>query len=138
MLLASAGGRDLLGEDNTVNQMVAMGILKRLGCTTALAKNGREAVDMVAAGTAFDLILMDYMMPVMDGYEATSAIRRQERNVPGGKRNIIVALTANTVTGDRECCLAAGMDDYITKPVTLEALRDTMARLCPELVTMVD
>lgn len=128
----------LLVEDNTVNQMVAMGILKRLGCAATLAKNGREAVELIAAGHTFDLIFMDCMMPVMDGYEATGAIRLRERNNPGAKRNTIVALTANTVAGDRERCLAAGMDDYITKPVTLEQLRDTMARLCPELVAMVD
>ena len=128
----------LLVEDNTVNQMVAMGILKRIGCNPALAKNGREAVDRIAGGEVFDLILMDCMMPIMDGYEATSHIRMHERSRSGVMRNIIIALTANTVSGDREKCLAAGMDDYITKPVTLELVRDVIRKHCPWLATAAD
>lgn len=123
----------LLVEDNTVNQMVAMGILRRLGCRATLAKNGAEAVELLEGGGAFDVIFMDCMMPVMDGYEATSRIRRREGNTPGAKRNVVVALTANTVAGDREKCLAAGMDDYITKPVTLELMRAALRKHRPDL-----
>ncbi|MCD8139052.1 MAG: response regulator [Planctomycetaceae bacterium] len=128
----------LLVEDNNVNQMVAMGILQRLGCNTVLAKNGREAVDLVTSGKHYDIIIMDCLMPVMDGYEATGLIRRFEESEPNGKRRIIVALTANTVAGDRERCLKAGMDDYISKPVTLEQLRDVISQHLPGLVTVVD
>jgi FOG: CheY-like receiver len=77
-------------------------------------------------------------MPVMDGYEATSRIRMHERTVTGTGRNTIIALTANSVAGDKEKCLASGMDGYITKPVTLELLRGAMTRYCPDLVTIVD
>ncbi len=128
----------LLVEDNNVNQMVAMGILKRLGCDTVLAKNGREAVDLVTSGRHFDIIIMDCLMPVMDGYEATGRIREFEKTEGGGKRRTIVALTANTVAGDRERCLEAGMDDYVSKPVTLEQLRDVLGQHLPGLVTVVD
>lgn len=128
----------LLVEDNTVNQMVAMGILKRIGCKPVLARNGLEAVKRIVAGEMFDIIFMDCMMPEMNGYDATSNIRLHEKSLPGMKRNIIVALTANTVAGDREKCLAAGMDDYVTKPVTMDLLREALIKHCPDLVLMVD
>ncbi|MCD8350954.1 MAG: response regulator [Planctomycetaceae bacterium] len=128
----------LLAEDNNVNQMVALGILKRLGCDTVLAKNGREAVELVTSGKHFDIIIMDCLMPVMDGYEATGLIRQFEKNQQDGKHRIIIALTANTVAGDRERCLEAGMDDYASKPVTLEQLRDVISQHLPGLVTVVD
>ncbi len=118
----------LLVEDNTVNQVVQMGILKRLGCSCVLAKNGKEALDRIVAGEEYEYIFMDCMMPVMDGYEATSRIRQHERTHPDQKRHSIIALTANSVAGDKEKCLAAGMDDYLAKPVTLEAVRDMLAR----------
>ncbi len=130
---AQIPARVLLAEDNTVNQMVAMGILKRIGATTVLAKNGQEAVDLVLRGELFDLIFMDCMMPVMDGYHATAMIRLFEKGAPTAKRHTIVALTANNVDGDREKCLAAGMDDYIAKPVSLNQLRETMVKYCGEL-----
>ncbi len=126
--------RVLLAEDNTVNQMVAMGILKRIGATTVLAKNGQEAVDSILRGETFDLILMDCMMPVVDGYHATAMIRLYENGTPGAKRNIIVALTANNVAGDREKCLKSGMDDYIPKPVSMQQLREILVKYCGELV----
>lgn len=88
---------------------------------------------LLEGGGTFDVIFMDCLMPVMDGYEATSRIRMQERNTPGARRNLVVALTANTVTGDREKCLAAGMDDYITKPVTLELMRAALRKHRPDL-----
>ncbi|MCC8107575.1 MAG: response regulator [Planctomycetes bacterium] len=126
----------LLAEDNTVNQMVAMGILKRIGATPVLAKNGQEAVDRVLQGEKFDIILMDCMMPVMDGYQATALIRLYETGTPTATRLPIVAITANSVQGDKEKCLAAGMDDYITKPVTMEILRDALLKFCGELAVM--
>ncbi len=125
--------RVLLAEDNTVNQMVAMGILKRIGATTVLAKNGQEAVDLILQGEVFDLIFMDCMMPLMDGYHATAMIRLYERGTPGAKRHPIVALTANNVEGDRERCLAAGMDEFIAKPASLNQLREIMVKYCGEL-----
>ncbi|MCC8191393.1 MAG: PAS domain-containing protein [Planctomycetes bacterium] len=128
----------LLVEDNTVNQMVEMGILKKIGCHPTLAKNGAEAVERITAGERYDLILMDCIRRVMDGYEATGRIRLIEKTRPGTERNTIVALTANTVAGDKEKCLASGMDDYVTKPVTLEMIREVLFRHCPDRITLVD
>lgn len=124
----------LLVEDNTVNQMVAMGILKRLGCNPVLAKNGVEAVEFINAGKVYDIIIMDCLMPVMDGYEAAGLIRRYEKTHSGIKRNIIVALTANNVPGEMEKCLASGMDGYMAKPITMEIMRDAMLRHLPNHV----
>ena len=105
------GGRVLLAEDNPVNQMVAVGLLKKFGCEVDTAVTGHDAVQL-AARTSYDLILMDCEMPHMDGYEATAEIRRQPRltRVP------IVALTAHAMTEARARCFEAGMDDFITKP----------------------
>ncbi len=114
------GARVLLVEDNAVNQVVAGKNLERLGHSFEVASNGREAVERVRA-CAYDLVLMDCQMPVMDGFEAAAAIRKleAEEGLPGGagRRLPIVALTANAVKGDRERCLAAGMDAYVTKPI---------------------
>ncbi len=101
----------LLVEDNLINQQVAKGILKKLGCFVSLAGNGKEAIQSLQ-DRSFDLIFMDCQMPVVDGYQATMEIRQQEKN-----RGIpIIALTANALSGDREKCLNAGMNDYLTKP----------------------
>lgn len=104
-----------------MNQLVARGLLTRLGCEVDVAANGQEAVRLFAAAR-YDLVLMDCMMPGLDGYEATAEIRRIE---PVGGRTPVVAMTASAMQGDRERCLAAGMDDYLSKPVD----RETLARV---------
>jgi len=120
-------GRVLLAEDNAINVKVARGLLGRLGIAPEVAANGREAVELSAA-TAYDLILMDVQMPEMDGYEATRQIRAREGAMADGRRVPIVALTAHALQSDRERCEAAGMDDYLPKPVRAEALRRILAR----------
>ena len=111
----------LLAEDNPFNQKVAVGLLKRLGCEVAVAANGVEALDL-AAKHDFDLVFMDCQMPEMDGYEATRRIRRLE----GERRTVpIVAMTANALSGDRQACYAAGMDDFLSKPIN-KAMIDEM------------
>jgi diguanylate cyclase (GGDEF)-like protein len=117
--------RVLVAEDNRTNQMVAAGMLAMNGCECEFAANGREAVEAARHGR-FDLILMDCSMPEMDGYEATAHIRNFEE--PLGRRTPIVAMTANTQQGDAEKCLAAGMDDYLAKPITLVELRHKLER----------
>ena len=117
--------RVLIAEDNRTNQMVAAGMLTMNGCECEFAANGCEAVEAARRG-GFDLILMDCSMPEMDGYEATAHIRNFEE--PLGLRTPIVAMTANTQQGDAEKCLAAGMDDYLAKPITLIELRHKLER----------
>ena len=120
----AAGLQILLAEDNAVNQRVARLMLERLGCRVDVAANGREAVEMVSQRN-YDLILMDCQMPEMDGYEATVAIRSHER----GRRIPIVALTANALDRDRERCAAAGMNDFLSKPIRSDELRAVLARI---------
>ena len=119
--------RILLVEDNPVNQRLAVKQLEKLGFEPALAANGREAVDAWAE-TPFDLIFMDVQMPEMDGFEATAEIRRREGLSGANRRVPIVAMTANARPEDREECLAAGMDDHLSKPVTLGDLRAVVDR----------
>ena len=116
----------LLVEDNPINRTVACALLKRMGHTVTSVNNGQEAVCAVAA-QAFDIVLMDCQMPVMDGFEATRRIRQGEAgqaqaNVP------IVAMTANAIVGDRELCLECGMNDYVAKPIKVPLLREAIAR----------
>ncbi|GLQ32180.1 ATP-binding protein [Litoribrevibacter albus] len=114
----------LLVEDNPVNQRVATRILEKLGCTVDLAEDGTKALEMFHHN--YDVILMDCQMPVMDGFEATRNIRAREANL-GGK-NLIIALTANTIEGDKKKCIEAGMDDFIPKPVTMNALEELLSK----------
>jgi two-component system, sensor histidine kinase and response regulator len=117
----------LVAEDNRVNQVVISRMLERLGHTTVLCGNGRDAVAAVGQ-QPFDLVLMDVQMPDMDGFAATEAIRRGEAEHSGSRRLPIVALTAFAMKGDRERCLAAGMDDYLSKPITRAHLAVVLAR----------
>lgn len=105
----------LVAEDNETNQQVILGMLKKIGCTVTLASNGKEVVNVASEGS-YDLILMDCQMPTMDGYQATAEIRRMEVQNEQGHLIPIIALTANALEGDREKCLAAGMNDYLSKP----------------------
>jgi CheY-like chemotaxis protein len=116
--------RILLAEDNTVNQKVALHMLARLGYRADVAANGLEVLDAVRR-QPYDIILMDLQMPEMDGLEAARRIRTL---APAGSRPWIVALTANAMQGDRELCLAAGMDDYISKPIRQADLAAALER----------
>jgi CheY-like chemotaxis protein len=118
-------GKVLLVEDNPVNRTLAVAMLNRLGIEPVEAENGLAALQAMD-GTSFDLVLMDCQMPVMDGFEATRAIRAREHGQLV-TRTPIVAITANALSGDSERCLQAGMDAYLAKPYTLKALRATLA-----------
>ncbi|MBC7951133.1 MAG: response regulator [Rhodospirillaceae bacterium] len=116
----------LLAEDNAINQMVARGFLQRAGHHVIVANNGAEAVELVSAGGGFDLVLMDMQMPEMDGLEATRAIRA----MAGRAATLpIIALTANAMQSDEERCRAAGMNDYVSKPIDPDRLYAAMARV---------
>jgi signal transduction histidine kinase/CheY-like chemotaxis protein len=117
----------LLAEDNPVNVEVASAMLEGLGLDVSRACNGAEALRSVQADD-FDLILMDCQMPVMDGFAATNEIRRHEQQRGRARSLPIIAITANALQGDRESCLAAGMDDYLSKPFTQQALGQTLSR----------
>jgi PAS domain S-box-containing protein len=120
--------RVLVAEDNAVNQLVIVRLLEKLGHVPVVANNGQEAVDAYEA-QPYDLVLMDVQMPVMDGLAATATIRDREARHPARGRLPIVALTAYALRDDRERCLAAGMDDYLTKPVKPAELAATLDRL---------
>jgi signal transduction histidine kinase/DNA-binding response OmpR family regulator len=117
--------RILLAEDNVVNQKLALRILQQMGYRADLASNGLEAVEAVGRQT-YDVVLMDVQMPEMDGLEAS---RRITTKWPPGERPRIVAMTANAMAGDREMCLAAGMDDYITKPIRVDQLVEALMQV---------
>src|SRR5690606_21139659 len=118
------GTRVLVVEDNELNQMVAIGSLRRLGVETVVAGDGAEGVELAAQG-GFDAIVMDVQMPRLDGYAATRQIRERE---PAGARIPIIAMTAGAIEGDRERALAAGMDDFLTKPLDFRRLQQVLAR----------
>jgi len=111
----------LLAEDNVVNQRLETRLLQKAGCRVDLAINGREAVKKALA-FSYDLIFMDCQMPEMDGFESAAAIRASPLKTP------IVALTANAMAGDRELCMTAGMDDFISKPVKASELKRVLDR----------
>ena len=117
--------RLLVADDNETNQMVAVSMLRRLGYNADVAASGREAIEALAR-RPYDAVLMDCQMPIMDGFKATEAIRKAE--LGSGRRTPIIAMTANAFKEDREKCLAAGMDDYVPKPVRVEDL-DRVLRL---------
>jgi signal transduction histidine kinase/CheY-like chemotaxis protein len=121
------GLRVLVAEDNIVNQRVVLRMLRRLGCEAEAVANGDEAFAAVRCG-GFDVVLMDCQMPVMDGFEATRAIRALEAS-SAARRTAIVALTAHAMRGDRERCLEAGMDDYLSKPIHLEDIATRLRRV---------
>jgi CheY-like chemotaxis protein/HPt (histidine-containing phosphotransfer) domain-containing protein len=125
--------RILVAEDNAANQKLVVTLLEQRGHTVVLASNGRQAAAR-AAEQPFDVILMDVQMPEMDGLEATSAIRERER--PSGSHVPIVAMTAHAMAGDRERCLQAGMDGYVSKPLRPDELLDAIDKAvgCPPAV----
>jgi PAS domain S-box-containing protein len=120
------GTRVLLADDAAINRLVGVAMLERLGCSVDVAANGVEAVEAVQK-ERYDVVLMDCLMPVMDGYEATARIRGLASDT---SRIPIIALTASAMVGDREKCLAAGMDDYLAKPINQAALAGVLARCC--------
>ena len=120
-----AGARVLVAEDNPVNQELAFAMLRTLGCRATLVGNGRLALDALAE-SRFDVVLMDCQMPEMDGYAATRRLREIERE--RGGHMPVIALTANAMASDREACLAAGMDDYLSKPFGSDDLADVLTR----------
>ncbi len=131
-------GRVLVAEDNLVNQEVALAMLESWGCEGLVAETGAAAVDMIQRET-FDVILMDCQMPVMDGYQATAEIRRLAiRQRSTGRPVPIIALTANAMPGDRDRCLAAGMDDFLHKPFREHELRAVVATWLPKALPATD
>jgi signal transduction histidine kinase/DNA-binding response OmpR family regulator len=122
------GMKILLAEDHEINQMVAGEILTRAGCQVTIAANGQEALEAVQRG-GLDLVLMDCQMPILDGLEATRRIRKYESESNKRGHIPIIALTANAIKGDRELCLAAGMDGYVTKPIEAAEVISTIQSL---------
>jgi CheY-like chemotaxis protein len=112
----------LIAEDNVINQKVVTKILKKLGYQSEIAENGLQALAMTEQ-KSYDLILMDVQMPELDGLEATRVIRER-----GGIQPVIIALTANAIKEDKEECLSSGMDDYISKPITIQMLVDIITK----------
>ena len=114
--------RILLAEDNVVNQKLALRLLQQMGYRADLASNGIEAIECIER-QPYDLVLMDVQMPEMDGLEASRRIAAKWKST---ERPRIVAMTANAMQGDREACIAGGMDDYVTKPIRVDALVEAL------------
>ena len=136
-LFAGRRARILLAEDNITNQLVALGILKKLGLRADAVANGAEALNALAT-LPYDLVLMDVQMPERDGFEATRIIRNCNSGITNDEDSVhlprtipIIAMTAHAMHGDRERCLEAGMNDYITKPVSTQALADVLDKWLP-------
>ena len=127
---AGAALRILLAEDNITNQQVALGILKKLGLRADAVANGAEAIKALET-VPYDLVLMDVQMPEMDGLEATRRIRSPQ-SVARNREIPIIAMTAHAMQGDRAECLDAGMNDYVSKPVSPQALAETLDRWLPK------
>jgi CheY-like chemotaxis protein len=125
----------LLAEDNVVNQRVAVRLLEKLGCRVHTVVSGSEALAALAQ-TDYDLVLMDCQMPDMDGYVATTAIRAREAAT--GVHIPIIAMTANAMQGDRDRCLQAGMDDYVSKLVKSEQLLEMLSKWAPSAAAGVE
>jgi two-component system sensor histidine kinase/response regulator len=134
----------LVAEDNTVNQLLAKRLLEKRGHRVTMTMNGREALETLAKDR-FDLVLMDLQMPEMDGFQATLALREKEKVKQDGFHQPVIALTAHAMKGDKERCLAAGMDGYLTKPILPQELdavlkiymaRGLAAANAPEVVHM--
>jgi PAS domain S-box-containing protein len=115
----------LLAEDNIINQKVAMAYLSQLGCQADLAKNGEQVLQLIQHKD-YDIILMDCQMPILDGYGTTQAIRQLEANAQPAKHVTIIAMTANAFTEDRDRCLEVGMDDFLSKPIRRQQLKETI------------
>ncbi|MBW3584559.1 MAG: PAS domain S-box protein [Cyanobacteria bacterium 0813] len=128
----------LLVEDTPINQKVGLNQLRVLGCAADVANNGAEALSMIAL-KKYDIVLMDCQMPVLDGYEATRELRRLEAanaaadSMESHQKTVVVAMTASALKGDREKCLAAGMDDYISKPISIEKLKSVLENWSAQL-----
>jgi two-component system, sensor histidine kinase and response regulator len=124
-----------VAEDNTVNQKVIARLLEKRGHSVVLAQNGREALEALE-GRPFDIVLMDGQMPEMDGFEATRLIREKEK--ASGIHVPIIALTAHAMQGDKERCLAAGMDGYVSKPVKMDDLFSIIENVVSDITHVCD
>jgi CheY-like chemotaxis protein len=123
--------RVLIAEDNVNNSQLVVEMLELAGCKAIVANNGREAIDKLERDQ-FDLVLMDWHMPEMDGVVATRTWREHERTLPNARRTPIIALTASVLPGDRDTCLRAGMDDFLAKPFSCDELFEIVRRWLPQ------
>lgn len=123
----------LLAEDREVNQIMGVNLLQSLGFEVDLVKDGQQALSRIRQNK-YDMVFMDCDMPIMDGYEATAAIREYEEREGDGRKTPIVALTAKVMQNDREKCINSGMDDYIPKPIRPDAIIDAVNKWCAKVI----